>query len=285
MTVLYEKAYGKLNLTLDILGRRDDGYHDMSMIMQSVDLCDDVTLTLDTKAAVRCTCGDLVLPEGKVNLAVTAAEKFFAAMGSRPDGYAVEITKRIPVQGGMAGGSSDAAAVLRCLYRHYGEPFDRDTLMAVAASVGSDVPYCVLGGTALAEGRGEILTKLPNAPQCTYVLVQPQFSVSTPALFREYDGCIAQQHPNTKAAISAIEQGNLADLCRNMSNVFQPILNKQFPIIGQLCDCMTAHGALAACLTGTGSVVFGVYENDAAAKTGAEAVRQLGCKAFLAHPV
>lgn len=283
MTVI-KKAYGKLNLTLDVLGKRPDGYHDMKMIMQSVDLCDDVTVSISDTAGWSCTCDRGDVPNGTDNLAIKAAEAFFAAGVARPRGLSVHIQKCIPMQGGMAGGSADAAAVLHALNVLYGFPFSLPQLMKISEAVGSDVPYCVMGGTALAEGRGEILTPLPPMPQCTYVLVRPTFSVSTPELFRALDEAPADISPDTEKALQCMNNQDLPGLCSCLCNVFQPILNKQFPVIDEICQELTALGALGACLTGTGSVVFGVFDREENAKAAAE-VLQKRYSVFLAKNV
>lgn len=285
MRTVHEKAYGKLNLTLDIVGRRPDGYHDMRMIMQSVELHDDIAITLDTQEKPTCRCDGLLLPQGKENLALVAAERYFEIVGQRPDGYAIEITKRIPIQGGMAGGSSDAAAVLRGLQAAFGHPLSESALYELAAGIGSDVPYCVLGGTALAEGRGEILTQLRPIPNCSILLAQPTFAVSTPELFHAFDECKDALHPHTENAMAAVEVGDLQALCACMENSFQPILQERFPVIGDLCRGMRECGALGACLTGTGSVVFGIFTDDAAAEYAGSQLDGLCRKTFLTHPV
>ncbi len=256
-----EKAWGKLNLTLDVLGVRPDGYHEMQMIMQSVDLCDDVTITLTDKDdwSCGCDCGDV--PVGQENLTIKAANNFFDRFGNRPAGLEVFIHKNIPMQGGMAGGSSDAAAVLRGLNRLCDEPFSLAELADIGASVGSDVPYCIMGGTMLAEGRGEVLTPLPAMPDCYYVLVRPDFAVSTPELFRALDSAEIKKHPDTRAAIAYLKTGDLVSFCTCMHNVFQPVLEQKFPVIDDICTTLNSCGALGASLTGTGSVVYGIFRD------------------------
>ena len=277
-----ERALGKLNLTLDVLGRRPDGYHEMRMILQTVDLADDVTVAVGGDGWM-CRC-DGGAPQGKDNLALQAAEAFFARLGSRPEGLSVRIRKRIPMGGGMAGGSSDAAAVLRALNRLYGGPCSVEELRTVAAEVGSDVPFCVSGGAMLAEGRGERLTPLPPLPDCRFVLARPLFSVSTPELFARLDRAGITGRPETEAAIHALKNGDLPELCRAMGNVFQPVLAAQFPEIGEICRELRSLGAMAAQITGTGSVVFGVFPDGDAAQTAAEKMRRAGVTVWVARP-
>ena len=180
-------ACAKLNLTLDVLGKREDGYHEMRMVMTSVDLADRLTLEFGAGAGVSIRTNLGFLPSDRRNLAWAAADAFAKAAGKPVDGLSIAIDKQIPVCAGMAGGSSDAAAVLRALNRWAGEPLPQGALMAAGALVGSDVPYCVLGGTALAEGRGERLTALAALPPCWVVVCKPDFSVSTPELFAQID--------------------------------------------------------------------------------------------------
>lgn len=261
MISVTEKAYGKLNLLLDVHGLRDDGYHEMSMIMQSVDLCDDVTVTVSHEGNWICRCNLPNVPSGMENLALRAADVFFQAYGNRPAGVEVVIHKRIPMQGGMAGGSADAAAVLRGLNRIYDEPFSMEELAELGAAVGSDVPYCVINGTVLARGRGEILKPLPKLPDAVFVLVRPDFSVSTPELFRRLDSAPIEKHPDVESAVASLKQGDLTGLCNCIGNVFQPVLSAQYPVIDEICARLDFLGAKASALTGTGSVVFGVFDD------------------------
>lgn len=283
MTVT-KKAWGKLNLTLDVLGKRSDGYHDMRMIMQSVDLCDDVSVSVSDTGSWTCSCDNDEVPMNEGNLALKAAEAFFAAGIERPQGLSVHIVKRIPMQGGMAGGSSDAAAVLHALNEIYHFPFDLHKLLRISESVGSDVPYCVMGGTALAEGRGEILTPLTPMPQCFYVLVRPQFSVSTPELFHAIDEDSARISPDTNKAIDCLKQQDLTGLCSCVYNVFQPVLSKSYPVIEEICVELKDLGALQAALTGTGSVVFGIFDCKKKASFAVETLKKK-YKVFLAKNV
>ena len=178
------QAPAKLNLTLDVLGKRPDGYHDLRMVMQTITLADRVVLEPTGRGEVRVQSDLSFLPGGEKNLAGAAALRFYEALGRDCGGLDIALTKRVPVCAGMAGGSSDAAAVLRALNELEGSPFTREELCCIGEQVGSDVPYCVMGGTALAEGRGEVLTPLPALPACLFVLCKPRFSISTPALFR-----------------------------------------------------------------------------------------------------
>ena len=192
------RAWAKLNLTLDVLGKREDGYHDLCMVMQSVTLHDTLTLEPNEGQGLRVRTNLRFLPTGDKNLATIAALRFWEALGREPEHLDIEIEKRIPVCAGMAGGSSDAAAVLRALNEQAGFPFTPTELAKVGEKVGSDVPYCVLGGTALAEGRGEVLTPLPHLPRCWVVVCKPPFPISTPELFAQLDRVRVTRRPDTQ---------------------------------------------------------------------------------------
>jgi len=285
MRRITEFAPGKLNLTLDVLRKRPDGYHDMQMIMQTVSLGDTVEVTVDDGGLWRCECSVGSLPQNENNLAWKAAEAFFAAGCERPEHLRIRLDKHIPAQGGMAGGSADAAAVLRALNRLYGVPFSVEQLRDIGSRVGSDVPFCLLGGTALAEGRGEILTPLSPLPDCSFVLVKPEFSASTPALFSQLDRAGITERPDTAAACAALERHDLNGLCACVNNVFQPVLAAEYPQIQSICEKLREWGALAAALTGTGSVVFGVFSSDEIALQAAARMERAGETVFVAEPV
>lgn len=273
MIALQKEAYAKLNLTLDILGKRSDGYHDLQMVMTSVSLSDTVTVLLGTGRPweVVSDCG--VIPQNEDNLCWKAARAYFNAALIDPQGLTVRLQKRIPSQAGMAGGSSDAAAVLRLLNDRYAA-LSETALFQIALSVGSDVPYCLFGGTALAEGRGEILTRLPALPvQMAYVLIRPDFAVSTPALFRAIDASGTLVRPDNAAMQRAIEAGDLPAIGALLQNAFEPEIVKDYPVVEEIRQSLLALGALGARLTGTGSVVFGVFDGEMAAEQAAEALK------------
>lgn len=273
MTVLQTEAYGKLNLTLDIVGKRADGYHDLQMVMTSVSLSDTVHITLGTGKPweVLSDCGNI--PQNEGNLCWKAARLYFDAALLDPQGLCIRLTKRIPSQAGMAGGSSDAAAVLRLLNGHY-KALTEPMLYQIALEVGSDVPYCLFGGTALAEGRGEVLTRLPDLPEnLCYVLVKPDFAVSTPALFRAIDASGTSVKPDNPAMCHAIEAGDPAVIGRLSENAFEPEIVNNYPVVETIRQQLLSLGALGARLTGTGSVVFGIFDSEAAASAAAEALQ------------
>ena len=260
MMTTKEKAYAKLNISLDVTERREDGYHDMLMVMQTVSLRDDVTVTLDEGDRVRARSNLRFIPGDERNLAVKAALCFLEETGHAGQGMLIEINKRIPVGAGMGGGSSDAAAVLRALNRLYGEPLDREQLRRLSERIGSDVPFCVWGGTALASGRGEKLEALPAMPDCCFVICKPEFSISTPELFKKLDEIKLRCHPDTAGIVDAIGKGQLRQICRRMYNVFEDVDDRRMRTVSDIKSVLLDHGALGAVMTGTGSAVFGVFE-------------------------
>ncbi len=262
MITLHEKAYAKLNISLDVTERRADGYHDMAMVMQTVSLCDEVELRFTDTGTVQAKSNLSFVPGDERNLAVRAALAYLRAAGQEGQGLAIRLDKRVPVGAGMGGGSSDAAAVLRALNRHYGAlgPGELETL---SASVGSDVPFCVRGGTALATGRGEKLESLPDMPDCAFVICKPNFSVSTPELFRRLDQGGAHCHPDTIGLVEALRAGDLAGICRRMYNVFEDVDDRRLRTVKEIKSRLLDCGALGAVMTGTGSAVFGIYPGDA----------------------
>ena len=267
MNTVNERSRAKLNLSLDVLSRREDGYHDLKMVMCSVDFGDEVAVTLRSDGKIRCESNLPWLPRDSRNLAVRAVNVFFEALGEKNPGADLKLVKRIPVGAGMAGGSANAASVLRALNRLTGDRLNPAELRRIGLAVGSDVPYCIAGGNALAEGRGEILTPLPAMPECTVVICKPSFSVSTPELFGRIDSHPTRTHPDTGGLISAMERKDLNGVARRMYNVFEDVLPRGsreiLAIRGELLD----RGALGAVMTGTGSAVFGLFDDPARAES------------------
>ena len=255
-----EAAWAKLNLSLDVLGTRPDGFHDLRMIMQSVDLHDDVTVTLDGTGVCRAETNRSYLPCGADNVAVRAAQVFLERAGL-DCGVHIRLHKRIPVCAGLGGGSSDAAAVLRALNRLYDTPLSIPALCEVGASVGSDVPFCVMGGTVLVEGRGELLTKLPVSPEFFVVVCKPDFSVSTPELYRKLDESFIEKRPDHKAMQANLQKGELLGIGGSLCNVFEPIVLQEHFDINYIRSMMYTYGAYGAQMTGSGSAVFGIYDS------------------------
>ena len=276
-----ESAYAKLNLALDILGRRPDGYHDMRMVMQSIDLADQVTLSPRSEPGISVSTDLPYLPKGDGNIAAKAAARFFEATGLPFPGFDIDIFKQIPVCAGMAGGSSDGAAVLRILRRLYAPDMTEERLEEIGALVGSDVPYCVRGGTVLAEGRGERLSALPPLPPCWLVVCKPACSVSTPELFAQVRVKKLRFHPRTGEMLSALERGDLEGVARRLYNVFEDILPKRYSQVFEVKSSLLELGAMAASMTGSGPSVFGIFREEDPAARAVDALLPLGVSAFL----
>ena len=273
-------ACAKLNLTLDILGRRADGYHEMRMVMQTITLHDDVCLTLVDGGGIRCRVQGADLPCDEHNLAVKAAKAFCEALDYH-GGVDITLTKRIPSEAGMAGGSADAAAVLRGL-RGLIDPSVTDVrLEEIGARVGSDVPFCIRGGTQLAEGRGEKLTVLKAAPRLYAAVCKPDFPISTPALFARVDSVRLTGRPDTDAMLAAIESENADALCASVGNVFEQALeSSQRECIESLKQALILHGAKAAAMTGSGSAVFGLFADENACQAACDALQSANVQTF-----
>lgn len=284
MRETHERAYAKLNLSLDVLGTMPDGYHEMCMVMQSASLFDDVQvkLTDSGERSVRSNFG--FLPRDGRNIALRAAEAFCAAAGLPGQGVEIALRKRIPVGAGLAGGSTDAAAVLRALDRLLGTRFSRAELEALGGTLGSDVPFCVAGGTQLAAGRGDRLTDLAAFPRCGIVICMPRFSIKTPELFARIDGRRSRVHPDTDGLISAAAAGDLRGAAQRMYNVFEDVLPRRSREILDIKRRLLDAGALGAVMTGTGSAVFGLFEDGTAAKPAAAALRADYRAVFTAGP-
>lgn len=266
MTTLYEGAFAKVNLTLDVLGKRPDGYHDIKSVMQTISLRDDIQVELETGKPWSIVCDKPDVPTDENNLCWKAAKLFFDTTKKDPNGLTVRITKRIPMQAGLGGGSADAAAVLRALNRHYGAPFSLPALAELGAAVGSDVPFCVLCGTAVVEGRGERIRKLPDMPECIFVVCKPDFSVSTPELYAAIDEKAIARRPDHQAMESAMLAGDLEAVVKNVCNVFDPIVSADHLEMNYIKSIFNSYGAVGYQMTGTGSAIFGIvgeFENAA----------------------
>ena len=284
MITLSEKAYAKINLTLDVLSKRDDGYHDLQSVMQTVSLCDDVEIDVDTGKPWKISCDAASIPADERNLAWKAARVFFERIGRGADGIEIRIQKRIPSEAGLAGGSADAAAVLRALNRWAGSPLSVEALCDLGAQVGSDVPFCVLGGTALAEGRGERLSRLPDAPELHLVICKPPIAFATPELFLRLDSVEIRDRPDTDAMQCALRNGDREKIAALLCNVFEQAVSDH-PEIEAVKRELLSHGALGAMMTGSGSAVFGIFRCSNCAKAACEALIAAYPQTFVAITV
>ena len=285
MTTLYEGAFAKLNLTLDVLGKREDGYHDIKSIMQTISIRDDVEIDVGTGEPWSLECSQEGIPTDERNLAWKAAKVYCDSLKKDPNGLAIRITKRIPSGAGMGGGSADAAAVLRALNRHYGNPLSILALAELGAQVGSDVPFCVLCGTAMCEGRGELLRKLPDMPDCVFVVCKPEFSVSTPELYKKIDQVAIPKHPDHMAMESALLAGDAAKVADLIYNVFDPVVTADHLEINYIKSICNSYGALGMQMTGSGSAVYAIMPSFEYAAVVCNMLKDNYPHVFIAKPV
>lgn len=285
MTTLYEGAFAKLNLTLDVLGKRPDGYHDLKSIMQTISIRDDIEIDVGTGKPWCLKCDREDIPTDERNLAWKAAEVFFDAVKKDPEGLEIRITKRIPSQAGLGGGSADAAAVLRALNRHYGAPLSILALAELGAQVGSDVPFCTLCGTAMVEGRGERLRKLPDLPDCFFVVCKPDFSASTPELYRKLDEKEIAKRPDHQAMESALLAGDIGKIAEHLCNVFDPVVTQEHLELNYIKSIFHSYGSVGQQMTGSGSAVFCILPSFEFAAVVCNMLRENYQQVYIAKPV
>ncbi|MCD8117346.1 MAG: 4-(cytidine 5'-diphospho)-2-C-methyl-D-erythritol kinase [Oscillospiraceae bacterium] len=274
-------ANGKLNLSLDVLGRATGGYHDLRMVMQSVAFGDDLDISLTEDGSFYIDPGQRYLPKDEKNLALRAARLFLEGTGL---GARIRVTKRLPVCAGLGGGSADAAAVLVALNRMTGAGKTTAELCEMGLQLGSDVPFCVRGGTALAEGRGEKLTPLPALPDCPIVICKPSFAISTPELFGRIDARRSRLRPDTRGLLAALEQQDLYGVARRMYNVFEDVLDRRQSAVPAIKRQLIDLGAVNAVMTGTGSAVFGLFDDERTARDAVDALSPAYQSCVLTRP-
>ena len=269
------KAYGKINLGLDVVRKREDGYHEVRMVMQTVNLYDKITMERTAEPGIRTETNLPYVPDGEGNLAYRAA-KLLADEFDIKDGVTIKIKKYIPVAAGMAGGSTDAAAVLVGMNRIFRLGLSRKELMNRGVKLGADIPYCIMRGTALSEGIGEILTELPPAPQCHVVLAKPQVSVSTKAVYGKLraNELTADQHPDIDGMVDAIKAEDLDGVVARLGNVLETVTVPDHPEIAKIKQIMMENGAEGALMSGSGPTVFGIYKDEEAARQTCEILKQ-----------
>ncbi len=275
-------AAAKINLFLDIIGRLDNGYHSLCMLMQSVDLYDRLTLERTNSRGITLTCPGADLPCDEGNLVWKAAKAFFIHTGRENSGLSVTLEKHIPQAAGLAGGSADAAAVLAGLARLYGDTIPQETLAKAALSVGSDVPFCLAGGTMLAQNTGELLTPLPPLADCTVMLAKPRESVSTQGAYAAYDAQGYIYHPDTMHLLDTAAKGDFEGICRYAANVFEQVI----PVAerAQIKAVMRQNGALLSQMSGSGPTIFGLFPSANSAEGCEEALRGMDVTVFYAKP-
>lgn len=261
------KALAKINLGLDVLRRREDGYHEVKMIMQTISLHDDLEIRRIKTPEIQVKTNLYYLPTNENNLVYKAAKLLMDEFGIK-EGVAIQLKKRIPVAAGMAGGSTDGAAVLWGMNQMYGLGLSRQELMERGVKLGADVPYCVQRGTALAEGIGERLSVLPSMPKCTILIAKPGISVSTKFVYENLhaNDLRPEQHPDVDRMIEAMKEKNLDLLCERMGNVLETVTIPAYPVIQEIKEHMMACGAAGAMMSGSGPTVFGIFHSPAQAK-------------------
>jgi 4-diphosphocytidyl-2-C-methyl-D-erythritol kinase len=252
------KARAKVNLSLDVTGKRADGYHFLRMVMQSVDIYDTLTFMRSKKPGIHLKTNVPSLVDEKKNLVWRAADLLLKRFQIR-EGVDITLTKRIPAAAGLAGGSADAAASLQGVSRLFGLNLSVQELCEYGVGLGADVPFCIVGGTALCEGVGEKITTLPPLPSCWIVLAKPTVGVSTPYAYRRLDEIGDYPHPDVESQVAAIRAGDLTGVIAAMGNVLEEVAAPEVPAIGQIEDYLRQNGAMAAMMSGSGSTVFGIF--------------------------
>ena len=280
-----DDAHAKINLSLDIVSKMDDGYHNIKSVMQSIGLCDEITVECTPGEGVEIKTDLPYLPGDERNIAAKAAMEFFAYTGISGYRTNIKIAKKIPVSAGLGGGSADGACVLRVLDRLFETGLGFKVLEEIGGKIGSDVPFCIAGGTVLAQGRGDMLTVLPEIPKCLIVVCKPLFSCSTPELFGRVRCEKIRARPDTEGIISALGDGDLVGLARRMYNVFEDVLPRGIREIEDIKYVMNDNGALGATMTGSGPAVFGLFDNSEHARTAYEHLKQNYKECYLAETI
>ena len=249
-------APAKINLSLDVLGQRGDGYHIVEMVMQTIDLCDHISLEARDDEQIQVHCSHPYVPGGQDNLTYKAADLMRTLAGKNNLGVTIKIAKNIPVAAGLGGGSADAAAVLKGLNQLWGVNFSDVQLAQAGLQLGADVPFCLMGGTALARGIGEELTRLPAPAKLWVVLLKPNVGVSTADVYTNYTAGAVQQRPNTRSLIAALSSGHLEAVPMAMANVLESVTFPRLPVLRHLKQKAMEFGALAALMSGSGPTIF-----------------------------
>ncbi len=276
------QAPAKINLLLDIICRLPNGYHSLFMVMQTVDLCDTVEVTLRDDGRINLTCSEAALPTNSKNIAYRAAEKFFEATGINC-GADIALTKRIPFEAGLAGGSTDAAAVLKALNELCNTKLTVQQLCAIGVKLGADVPFCIRGGTMLAQDIGQVLSELPALKDCFIVLVKPEAGVSTKEAYAAFDSCNSIRHPDYTAMLHAAANSDFDGITANVGNVFEQFI--EVPQRAEIKAIMRNHGSLACCMSGSGPTVFGIFGSEEKANECAAAIPEKLGKVFVTKPI
>lgn len=275
MDKLELKALAKVNLGLDVLGRRSSGYHDVRMVMQTVYLYDQVIMEKKKKPGIEVETNLYFLPVNENNLAYKAAKLLMDEFTIK-EGIKITLKKHIPVAAGMAGGSSNAAAVLYGMNRMFSLKLSEEELMERGVALGADVPYCIMRGTVLAEGIGEVLTPLAPMPKCHILIAKPPISVSTKFVYDELDSHEITKHPDIDGIIAGLNGQDLARIAGSLGNVLEEVTVREYPVIEQIKNTMKEQGALNAIMSGSGPTVFGIFEEKSRAREAGRKIKETG---------
>lgn len=278
MDHITRKAFAKINIGLDVLRRRTDGYHEVRMIMQTVELCDDLLIERTEQPGIRLRTDNAELPVNGDNLICKAADLLFKEKGIR-EGVQITLTKRIPVAAGMAGGSADAAAAMHGLNELFGMGYSITDLQELGVKLGADIPYCLVGGTMLSEGIGEILSPLPAPPECFLVVAKPDINVSTAFVYGNLHADTLTYHPDIDGMIEALRTHDLRGITDRLGNVLETVTVREYPVIEELKELMRREGAENALMSGSGPTVFGMFRQRETAQRAADAIALSGLAA------
>ncbi|MDE7185937.1 MAG: 4-(cytidine 5'-diphospho)-2-C-methyl-D-erythritol kinase [Lachnospiraceae bacterium] len=273
MDKIYQKAYAKVNIGLDVLRRRTDGYHEVRMIMQTVDIFDELIIEKREQAGIELQTDNSKLPLDGNNLICKAAELLFRERNIT-EGVKITLTKRIPIAAGMAGGSSDAAAAMRGLNELFEMGYSISQLQQLGVTLGADIPYCIIGGTMLSEGIGEILTPLPAPPACYLVVAKPDIDVSTGFVYGNLHADSLDYHPDIDGMIEALKNGSMKGIADRLGNVLETVTVREYPVIDRIKEALRAKGAENALMSGSGPTVFGIFGQKETAEAAAAEVRR-----------
>lgn len=268
------KSLAKINLGLDVLGRRENGYHDVRMVMQTIYLYDDVTLNKTEASGIQLKTNLTYLPTDEKNIAYKAAKMLIEEFNIK-EGVEIILNKHIPVAAGMAGGSSNAAAVLVGMNRLFNLGLSQEELKERGVKLGADVPYCIMRGTVLAEGIGEVLTPLAPMPKCFILVAKPSISVSTKTVYEKLDAKEIENHPDIDGVIAGLDEGDLKKVAASMGNVLEHVTIKDYPIIEDIKNVMKKEGALNAMMSGSGPTVFGIFDDRQLARQAGQKIKEL----------
>lgn len=269
------KAYGKINIGLDVIRRRPDGYHEVKMIMQTVDLYDELMIEPAEEGEIIIISDSLEMPNDQSNLIYKAIMKYREATGAR-EGAMISLKKRIPIAAGMAGGSSDAAAAMKLYNNLTGKNLPLEELQKIGVKIGADVPYCMMGGTALSEGIGEVLTKVPMPPACHLVIAKPDISVSTKFVYEHLKLDEQTVHPDIDGMLKCLSDGDLDGICARLGNVLETVTIAEHPVIAQIKNKLTEAGAKGVLMSGSGPTVFAIFEDEAVSQQAKDVLAKSG---------